>query len=104
MILAASNIDESWLAITRKWLTDPEIRRLTRTTATITGEGQRQGLQAIREADGYYAWGIEADGQRVGVFGVKNIAREDAELFVYIGERAWWGHGIVKWVLDSCVR
>ncbi len=83
-------LDKSWY-----WLNDPEIKRLTN-TPDFTREQQRQWFKNLSQKKDYLIWGVLADSNPIGVCGLKNITKTDAEYWGYIGEKAYWGKGIGK--------
>jgi RimJ/RimL family protein N-acetyltransferase len=86
--------DEAWLPVTARWLSDPEIARLT-DSAPFDPQVQREWFDGLPQREDYKVWGIEHGGVKVGVIGLKCIGVDDgAEYFVYLGERTCWGKGI----------
>ncbi len=60
-------------------------------------EVQRRWYESLAGRTDYVIWGVEHDGARVGVIGMKCIGVDDgAEYFVYLGERAYWGRGVAR--------
>lgn len=93
--------DRTFLDLSWKWLNDPEIRELT-DTGLLTKQRQEEWFLSLTLSEDHKAWGIIYDNVRIGVAGLKNIENERAEYFGYIGERAFWGKGLSKQILD-CV-
>ena len=90
--------DERYLERSYEWLRDPELARLTMTTA-VTPEQQRAWYEGLPNRTDYAIWGIEFEGEPVGVMGLKHLDAGDqgAEYFMYLGETAMWGRGIGRW-------
>ena len=85
--------DSSFLELSWQWLNDPEITRLTH-TADFTREDQQKWFNKIPSLKGYKIWGIQHDGEKVGVCGIKNITGDDCEYWGYIGVKTMWSKGI----------
>jgi RimJ/RimL family protein N-acetyltransferase len=92
MSLKFVQYDRRFLLASRQWLRDPEIAALT-ITGPFTDEDQEQWFAALASKTNYAVWGVELDGEPVGVFGLKNITSEQAEYFGYLGEKRVWGAG-----------
>ena len=75
------------------WLNDPEIRFLT-DTPVVTPEAQEAWFAGLPARDDYAVWGVLADGEPVGVCGIKHMDDGEGEYFGYIGEKAYWGRGV----------
>lgn len=84
--------DRRFLLASRRWLRDPEIAALT-ITPPFTDEDQERWFVTLPSKTNYAVWGVELDGEPVGVFGLKNITVEQAEYFGYLGEKRVWGAG-----------
>ncbi|MFZ5890631.1 MAG: GNAT family N-acetyltransferase [Myxococcota bacterium] len=93
MALKFVDYDRRFLVASRRWLRDPEIAALTM-TPPFTDEGQERWFAALPSKTDYLVWGVELDGEPVGVIGLKGIRPERAEYFGYLGEKSAWGHGI----------
>ena len=85
--------DSSFLELSWQWLNDPEIKRLTH-TADFTREDQKKWFDKIPSLEGYKIWGIQYDGEKVGVCGIKKITKDDCEYWGYIGVKTMWSKGI----------
>lgn len=83
----------SFLDLSFHWLTDPEIRFLT-DSPVVTREGQEAWFAGLEDRTDYRVWGVLADGQPVGVCGIKHIQHREGEYFGYIGEKTFWGQGV----------
>jgi RimJ/RimL family protein N-acetyltransferase len=90
--------DESWLETTAQWLSDPHLADLIR-SGPVDPEQQRAWYATLATRSDYAIWGIEHDGERVGVMGLKHLDAGDggAEYFMYLGDTRSWGRGIGRW-------
>ncbi len=86
---------EDWLGFSLMWLEDEEIRALTMAPVT-TREKQRKWFCSLSERRDYLLWGVQMDGRKIGVVGLKNIAKKEGEYWGYIGEQDLWGKGLGK--------
>jgi RimJ/RimL family protein N-acetyltransferase len=91
--------DEVFLHLSWSWLNDPEIKRLT-DTGDFTERDQFKWYDSLSGRTDYKVWGIESDGNKIGVLGLKGISGAGAEYFGYIGEKTCWNKGISKLMLD----
>jgi RimJ/RimL family protein N-acetyltransferase len=90
-------LDRSW-----DWLRDPEIKQLTM-TPDFTREDQLAFFDALCRREDYRIWGVAAaDGRPIGAAGIKHIRQGSGEVFLYIGERSWWGRGAGQQILQLC--
>lgn len=93
--------DESWLPVTAAWLADPGLARLTM-SGRVTPEAQRAWFDALPGRADYAVWGIEYDGEKAGVMGLKGIGDDDGgEYFMYLGDQRFWGRGIARWAFHE---
>jgi len=83
-------LEKSW-----EWLNDKEIKKLTM-TPDFTREQQEQFFNSLPSRTDYFIRGITYNSIPVGVCGLKNITKKDAERWMYIGEKEYWGQGIGK--------
>jgi RimJ/RimL family protein N-acetyltransferase len=96
---ARVTFDETYLALSRQWLRDPEIQRLAR-AEPVDEEAQRRWYDGLPGRADYAIWGIAYDGVPVGAIGLKHIGVDDGAIwFTYVGERAYWGRGIAPWAV-----
>jgi len=98
MNLLATNYNEMFLDVSRKWLNDPEIRHFMN-TRYVSKPGQRIWFETISNKKDYNIWGITSENIPIGVFGIKNIRGEEGEFWGYIGEKQYWGLGIGDWMV-----
>lgn len=94
--------DETFLNLSRQWLSDPEIKRLTM-TPDIEEEKQRKWFETLSKRNDYLIWGILADKKPIGAVGIKNIdhAAKCGEYWGYIGEKEYIGHGIGNQMISA---
>lgn len=91
--------DETFRDLSYDWLHDPELRRLTM-AAEFGRDAQLAWYESLGGRHDYAVWGIEHDGEPVGVMGLKAAGEPDGwEYFMYLGRRESWGRGIAKWAL-----
>lgn len=96
--------DEVFLEYSWHWLNDPEIKQLTM-SPELTREGQQSWFRGLSGRNDYKIWGVVYRGVPVGAVGLKHIdeASEMAEYFGYIGEKAYWGKGIGKSMVEHVI-
>jgi RimJ/RimL family protein N-acetyltransferase len=95
--------DEIFLELSTKWLSDPEIKRLTM-TPEIDRTKQLEWFSSLKNRNDYYIRGILYSNNPIGAFGIKNISRDCAEYWGYIGEKEYWSKGIGKYMLNYIFR
>ena len=94
--------DETYLERSRTWLQDSELAWLIRAEPAPDVETQATWFLGLTDRPDYAIWGVECEGQPVGVMGIKDIGGDDgAEYFMYIGERSYWRRGIGRWALKE---
>jgi RimJ/RimL family protein N-acetyltransferase len=98
----AVRFDERFLEASSKWLQDDEIRRLT-LSSHFSKERQLAWYAGLAERADYLIWGIEHSGEPIGVFGLKNLDGRSAEYWGYIGNKAYWGRGIGRWMIKKAI-
>ncbi len=94
-----TKFNRKYLDLSWNWINDPELRDMI-SSKTITREEQLIWFNSIRKLSNYLIWGIETDGNPIGVCGLKNISKVDAEYWGYIGEKDYWGKGIGSVILE----
>ena len=86
-----------------KWLNDHEIKRLTNTPDTDR-ESREKWFQGLKDRNDYYITTAWHGDDPIGVVGLKHINSTDAEAYIYIGERKYWGKAVgiemLKYALD----
>lgn len=95
--------DRTVFEMSSKWLNDPEIKRLTNTPDTDY-DSRENWFQNLKNRDDYYISSVWRDTEPIGVVGFKHITSIDAEVFLYIGEKKYWGKAVglemLKYALD----
>lgn len=95
--------DRAVFEMSLKWLNDPEIKRLTN-TPDADYESREKWFQSLKERNDYFIEAAWHDGEPIGVIGLKHITTTDAEAFIYIGEKKYWGKAVgvemLKYGLD----
>lgn len=91
--IAFTPYDETFLALSRDWLTDPEIKALTM-TPDFDRDAQERWFQSLPGRDDYLIWGVRHARVPVGACGLKCIAEGAGEYWGYIGDKSVWGRGI----------
>lgn len=85
--------DKSFLDKSFIWLNDSEIKYLTM-TPNLTREQQEKFFDNLPLRKDYWIYGIQFGYAKIGACGLKNISDNRAELWLYIGEKSFWGKGI----------
>ena len=83
-------LERSW-----DWLNDNEIKEITM-TPNFTKESQEKFFNSLPGRSDYFIKGITYNSVPIGVCGMKNITEKDAELWMYLGEKEYWGQGVGK--------
>jgi RimJ/RimL family protein N-acetyltransferase len=95
--------DEDFLRLSWQWLNDPEIKQLTN-SIDFTQQQQLDWFHSLPAKKNYLIYGVEFNGMKIGVVGLKNIDHISGEYWGYIGDKSFWGRGIgaqmVKYVAD----
>jgi RimJ/RimL family protein N-acetyltransferase len=86
-------LDLSW-----DWLNDEQTKYLTN-TPNFSKDDQLKWFDSLPNKD-YFIKGIQCDGIKIGVVGLKKITNMNAEYWGYIGEKEYRGRGIGKMMLD----
>jgi RimJ/RimL family protein N-acetyltransferase len=99
MKISLGDFNKKLLPLTKKWLEDEEIRRLTN-TPVFSEISQLEWFRSLGGKTDYKIWSIKVNNIPVGACGLKNITPIDCEYWGYVGEKDYWGKGIGKKVLD----
>lgn len=91
-------LEKSW-----EWLNDPEIKRLTN-TPDFDRDDQVEWFNGLSSRTDYYIQSVSCNGVIVGACGLKKITTHDAELWMYIGEKAYWGKTIGIQMLEHVIE
>lgn len=81
------------LEISRKWLSDPQIKAQT-LTPDIDLEVQERWFQSLSTRKDYFIRSVWLKGIPIGVTGLKHLTDKEGETFGYIGEKEYWGKAI----------
>ncbi|MCK4663295.1 MAG: GNAT family N-acetyltransferase [Bacteroidales bacterium] len=100
MEITLVKFDNEFLNLSSLWLQDDEIRKLI-DAAPINSKQQMVWFQGLIKRKDYKIWGVIAGNQKIGVCGLKNINKTEAEYFGYIGEKSFWGKGIGQKILKE---
>lgn len=92
MMLKLAPYSKLYLEYSWEWLNDPEIKELTN-TPDFNKKDQLKFFEKLKDRSDYKIFGLEVDGVKMGVCGLKNIQNDKAEYFGYIGEKTYWGKG-----------
>jgi len=97
--------DEEVLQLSFDWLNDTEVKFLTK-TPDLSREGQQNWFRSLPNRNDYLVKCVKANNTAVGVVGLKKIDFNvcEAEYFGYIGDKAYWGKGIGKWMLAKAIN
>ena len=90
--------DERFREASWEWLNDPELHALI-DAPPLSRTGHDTWYEGLDGREDYRVWGVEADGEPVGVWGLKRLTEGDAEYWGYLGERALWGQGLGQQLL-----
>ena len=97
--LRAVTFDRKFLDLSYEWLHEPAIMHVLDVSPFSRAE-QFSWWRSLDRRDDYKIWGIEADGERVGAFGVKSLTRTDGEMFIYLGDWQARGRGVGSWGVE----
>jgi len=100
MVINLVEYDRIFLTLSWLWLNDPEIKVLT-DTPDFSKESQERWFESLCTIDNYLIWGITVDDIPIGVCGLKNITKDNCEYWGYIGDKAYWGKGIGKYMVEK---
>lgn len=75
------------------WLNDPEIKKLTYSTG-VDKELQEKWFKRLKNRKDYFIKSIWLNEKPIGAMGIKNMTDKDGEVFIYIGEKDYWGKTI----------
>ena len=87
-------LDKSW-----DWLNDKELKYLTMTPNFDKSE-QVNFFNSLETRENYFIYGITFMGVAIGACGLKNFINEKAELWLYIGDKSYWGKGLGKIIMN----
>ena len=94
--------DEEFLEKSWEWLNDEELKYLTM-TPNFTRKDQKTFFNSLELRSDYLIFGIDFCGKPIGACGLKNLKGEEAELWLYIGDKDYWGKGLGKKIM-TCLE
>lgn len=86
-------LEKSW-----GWLNDKEIKHLTM-TPNFEKLDQVEFFQKIKTHTSYFIYGLVYAGNPIGACGLKNFIDNKAELWLYIGNKDYWGKGLGRIIM-----
>jgi RimJ/RimL family protein N-acetyltransferase len=97
--------DEEVMKLSFDWLNDAEVKFLTK-TPDLSREVQQNWFNSLPNRNDYLVRCVKVDNIAIGVVGLKKIDYNtyEAEYFGYIGNKAYWGKGIGKWMLVEAIK
>ncbi len=100
--------DKTYFDLSKEWLSDGELNHLIHAGELPSDEDRLAWFESLTERSDYLIWGVDYNGQPIGVSGLKRIAKKQAEYWGYIGERTFWGKGLgkelMKVVIDKAIE
>lgn len=81
-------LDMSWM-----WLNDKQLKYLTM-TPEFSREEQQAFFKNLPKRKDYFIKGVTYKEIPIGACGLKNITGDQAELWLYIGDKEYWGKGL----------
>ena len=57
-------------------------------------------FNSLETRENYFIYGITFMGVAIGACGLKNFINEKAELWLYIGDKSYWGKGLGKIIMN----
>lgn len=90
--------------MSKLWLLDPELNHLIHAGELPSDEDRLAWFESLPNREDYLIWGVEYNGQPIGVSGLKRIANKKAEYWGYIGEKAFWGKGLGKEMMKEVIN
>ncbi len=91
--LALTTYDKDFLEKSWQWLHDAELKHLTM-TPDFSKEQQADFFASLPLRKDYSIYGVAYLDEPIGACGLKNIINEEAELWLYIGNKQYWGRGL----------
>nr|WP_256592461.1 GNAT family N-acetyltransferase [Pseudomonas sp. URMO17WK12:I2] len=91
---------EVFLELSWRWLNIPLIKEMTM-TPDFSRAQQADFFSRIGPSHGNYVFGIAQNKKNIGACGVKNISGGSGELWLYIGEKEYWGLGLGRVIITK---
>lgn len=101
--LSLVNFDEDFHELSFHWINDENIMQLI-DAKPISKKKQNDFLSSINLRCDYYIYGIVINGKKVGAGGIKNIKKDEGEMFCYIGELSYVGKGWGDLLIEELVN
>jgi len=76
-----------------QWLNDPEITKRIYING-VDEESQEKWFKSLKKRRDYYIRSIWCKDKPIGALGIKSLTEKDGEVFIYIGEKEYWGKTI----------
>jgi len=94
------------IALTFKWVRDPEFRRKFLMRGEPTWEEHQAHFERVLTDPAQYIYAVLTGSVHVGNCGLKNIylSRKEGELWIYIGDISMRGNGIGKYATTLLLR
>ena len=92
-----------FLNLSWEWFQDDELKILT-DTEDFTKQDQLNWYNKLKEKNDYLIWGVVINSRKVGACGLKNIIDSKCEYWGYIGDKAYWGKGYGKKMVQLMER
>ena len=102
-MLKICDYNKEFLECSWKWLNDKETKELTM-TPDFTKQLQNEFYLSLEERVDYKIFGVKIDSKPAGACGLKNITKDEAEYWGYIGEKHYWGKGYGVQIMDEMIN
>lgn len=96
--LSLVEYNQNFLKMSWDWLNDAELSYLTM-TPSFTREEQQNFFDCLSTREDYFIRGIKYNQTLIGACGLKHISDAHAELWLYIGNKGYWGKGLGKKIM-----
>lgn len=96
--------DKTYFYLSKEWLSDGELNHLIHAGKLPSDEERLEWFDSLPNRADYLIWGIDYNGQPIGVSGLKRIANKQAEYWGYIGEKTFWGKGLGKKMMKEVIN
>ena len=103
-IIKLVEYDKAYFDLSKKWLSDKELNHLIHAGELPSDEDRLAWFESLPERSDYLIWGVDYNGQPIGVSGLKRIVNKQAEYWGYIGEKAYWGRGLGKDLMKEVIE
>ena len=103
-IIKLVEYDKTYFNLSKEWLSDDELNHLIHAGELPSDEDRLAWFKSLPERSDYLIWGVDYNGQPIGVCGLKRIVNNQAEYWGYIGEKAYWGKGLGKELMKEVIN